>query len=98
MWATTPRPGARAATRPASSADRWSGRCGRYHLAEMAVAPDVIVDVSGSGRERGRAHGELLRDRIGESLERWDAEVAARMGIPAAYHVAGLLGATRFLP
>jgi hypothetical protein len=64
----------------------------------MAVAPDVIVDVSGSGRERGRAHGEGLRDRIAEALERWDAEVAERMGIPAAEHVAGLLGATRFRP
>jgi isopenicillin-N N-acyltransferase-like protein len=64
----------------------------------MAVAPDLIVDVSGSGRERGRAHGELLRDRIADALERWDAEVAERMGIPAADHVAGLLGATQFLP
>jgi isopenicillin-N N-acyltransferase like protein len=64
----------------------------------MAVAPDVIVDVSGSGRERGRAHGEILRDRIADALERWDAEVGERMGIPAAEHVAGLLGATRFLP
>jgi isopenicillin-N N-acyltransferase like protein len=64
----------------------------------MAVAPDVIVDVSGSDRERGRAYGEQLRDRIGGALERWDAEVAERMGIPAAEHVAGLLGATRFLP
>ena len=64
----------------------------------MAVAPDLIVDVSGSGRERGRAHGEALRERIGAGLERWDAQVAERMGIPPAEHVAGLLGATRFLP
>ena len=56
----------------------------------MAVAPDVIVDVSGSGRDRGRAHGEQLRDRIAGALERWDAEVAERMAIPAADHVAGL--------
>jgi hypothetical protein len=64
----------------------------------MAVAPDVIVDVSGSGRDRGRQHGEQLRDRIADALERWDAEVGERMGIPAADHVAGLLQATRFLP
>jgi isopenicillin-N N-acyltransferase like protein len=64
----------------------------------MAVAPDVIVDVSGSGRDRGRRHGEQLRDRIAGALERWDAEVGERMGVPAAEHVAGLLGATRFLP
>ena len=64
----------------------------------MAVAPDRIVHVSGSGRERGRAHGEALRERIGSGLERWDAEAAERMGVPAAEHVAGLLGATRFLP
>jgi hypothetical protein len=64
----------------------------------MAVAPDVIVDVSGSGRERGRMHGEILRNRIAGALERWDSEVGERMGIPAAAHVAGLLGATRFVP
>ncbi len=64
----------------------------------MAVAADRIVDVSGSGRARGRAHGELLRDRIGGALERWDAEAGQRMGITAAEHLAGLLGATRFLP
>jgi len=64
----------------------------------MAVAPDAIVDVSGSGRDRGRAHGEILRDRIAEALDRWDAEAGERMGIPAADHVAGLLDATRFLP
>ena len=64
----------------------------------MAVAPDVIVDVAGSGRERGRAHGEQLRDRIAGAIERWDADVAERMGVPAAEHVAGLLGETRFVP
>ena len=74
------------------------GRNRRYHPAEMAVAADRIVDVSGSGRARGRAHGELLRDRIGGALERWDAEAGQRMGITAAEHLAGLLGATRFLP
>jgi hypothetical protein len=64
----------------------------------MAVAPDVIVDVSGSGRDRGRAHGEILRDRIADALGRWDAEVGERMGIPAADHISGLLAATRFAP
>jgi hypothetical protein len=64
----------------------------------MAVAPDLIVDVAGSGRDRGRAHGEVLRGRIADALERWDAEVGERMGIPAADHVAGLLAATRFVP
>ncbi|HET7170404.1 MAG TPA: C45 family peptidase [Gaiellales bacterium] len=64
----------------------------------MAVAPDAIVDVSGSGRERGRAHGEQQRDRIAGALERWDADVGERLGITAAEHVAGLLEATRFLP
>jgi isopenicillin-N N-acyltransferase-like protein len=64
----------------------------------MAIAPDVIVDVSGSGGERGQMHGEILRERIADALERWDVEVGERMGIPASEHVEGLLSATRFLP
>ena len=63
----------------------------------MAIAPDLVVDVGGSGRERGRTHGEALRGRIVAGLERWDADVAARLRIDAAGHVAAFLAQTRFL-
>jgi isopenicillin-N N-acyltransferase-like protein len=63
----------------------------------MAVTPDAIVECRGSGRERGRAHGEALRERIHELLERWDADVAGRLGRPAAALVSDLVGTTGFV-
>ena len=63
----------------------------------MAVTPDAIVECRGSGRERGRAHGEALRGRIAALLERWDADAAARLGRPADALVHDLVGTTGFL-
>jgi predicted choloylglycine hydrolase len=36
-----------------------------------------IVDVAGDARERGRAHGEALREQIREAIERWLPRSAA---------------------
>ena len=63
----------------------------------MAVAPDAIVECRGNGRERGHAHGEALRERIAALLERWDADVAARVDRGPAALVAELVGATGFV-
>jgi isopenicillin-N N-acyltransferase like protein len=62
----------------------------------MAVSPDAIVECRGSGRDRGHAHGEALREQIHGLLERWDADVAARLGRPAASLVQDLVGTTGF--
>jgi isopenicillin-N N-acyltransferase like protein len=63
----------------------------------MAVTSQAIVECRGDGRERGRAHGEALRERIGALLERWDAGVAARLGRPAQTLVSGLVETTGFV-
>ncbi len=63
----------------------------------MAVTPDAIFDCRGSARERGRAHGEALRAPIGALLERWDADVAARLHRPPATLVSELVGTTGFV-
>jgi hypothetical protein len=63
----------------------------------MAVTPDAIVECRGDGRERGRAHGEALRERIHELLERWDADAARRLGRPAPVLVEELVGTTGFM-
>ena len=63
----------------------------------MAVTPDAIVECRGDGRERGRAHGEALRAAIDALLERWDADVAARLGRPPAGLVADLVGDDGFV-
>ena len=63
----------------------------------MAVTSDVVVECRGSGRERGRAHGEALRARIHGLLERWDADAERRLGRPAAALVAELAGTTGFV-
>jgi isopenicillin-N N-acyltransferase like protein len=63
----------------------------------VAVAPEAIVECRGSARERGRAHGEALRERIGGLLERWDADVAARLDRSPQQLVTDLVGETGFL-
>jgi hypothetical protein len=63
----------------------------------MAVTPAVIVDCRGAGRERGRAHGEALRTQIHALLERWDADVARRLGSPPATLVSALVETTGFV-
>ena len=56
------------------------------------------IDCVGTGRERGRAHGEHLRERIGEAIERWRGDAARRSGQSAADYAAGFLADTDFLP
>jgi isopenicillin-N N-acyltransferase like protein len=63
----------------------------------MAVTADVVVECRGGGRDRGRAHGEALRERIHGLLERWDADVAARLGRPPSMLVAELVETTGFV-
>jgi isopenicillin-N N-acyltransferase like protein len=63
----------------------------------MAVTSHAIVECRGDGRERGRAHGEALRERIGGLLERWDAGVAGRLGRPPQTLVSGLVETTGFV-
>jgi isopenicillin-N N-acyltransferase-like protein len=63
----------------------------------MAVTSQTIVECRGAGRERGRAHGEALRERIGGLLERWDADVATRLGRPPQTLVSALVETTGFV-
>jgi len=62
----------------------------------MAVTSHAIVECRGDGRERGRAHGEALREPIQGLLERWDAAVAARSGQPSQALVSALIETTGF--
>lgn len=63
----------------------------------MAVTSHEIVECRGDGRARGRAHGEALRERICGLLERWDTDVAARLGRPPQTLVSGLVETTGFV-
>ncbi len=56
-----------------------------------------IVDVSGSPRELGRAHGEEMRTTIAEGLQHWLEMIAAETGSRAEDYVASFLGSTDFL-
>jgi isopenicillin-N N-acyltransferase like protein len=62
----------------------------------VAATREAIVECRGDGRERGRAHGEALREEIHELLERWDADAADRVGRPAPEYVSALVGSTGF--
>jgi isopenicillin-N N-acyltransferase like protein len=63
------------------------------------VTPGLrIVEVSGSLRELGRAHGEEMRTTIAEGLQRWKEVIAAETGLSGEAFVASFLGSTDFLP
>src|SRR5579862_248626 len=65
----------------------------------MPDLPSTLpIDCPGSGRERGRAHGEQLRDRIHGALDRWQTNAVRRSGSGAADYAAGFLADTDFLP
>src|SRR6202035_217855 len=57
-----------------------------------------IVDVSGSPRELGRAHGEEMRTTIAEGLQRWLELIAVETGLRGEPYVASFLESTDFLP
>ena len=63
----------------------------------MAVTSHAIVECRGDGRKRGRAHGEALREPIHGLLERWDADVAARLAGPPQALVSRLVETTGFV-
>jgi hypothetical protein len=55
-----------------------------------------VVDVSGSRREIGRAHGEEARSLIGRGLERWFGVIEPRLHTSGEAYVASFLDATEF--
>ena len=68
-----------------------------FHNRCATLNPPTIpvLDLKGSGKERGRAHGEALRDPIGELVARWKAELASVWGDPDGY-IREFLSDTRF--
>lgn len=55
-----------------------------------------VIELKGTARERGQAHGEALRPRIAESLARWRADIAAAYDSDVDGFIVAFLGATRF--
>lgn len=58
----------------------------------------AVIEISGSPRERGRAHGEGLRDLARARDERWRHEIETNCGIPAERFIERFLAETKFLP
>ena len=62
------------------------------------TAPGLrVVELAGTPREVGLAHGEELRSIIGDGLRRWFAEIEARRRIAADAYIASFLAATDFV-
>ena len=57
-----------------------------------------VVVLEGTPRERGRIHGEQLRDQIVDDLARWAEDAAERTRMPSAEYVGRFLADTHFLP
>jgi isopenicillin-N N-acyltransferase-like protein len=55
-----------------------------------------VLQLSGTPRNRGRAHGEALRKPIAELRERWRASLVSRFGAHPDRFIATFLAETRF--
>jgi len=62
----------------------------------MTIKVDV-VDVAGTSREMGRAHGEGMRDRIARGLDAWLGVVGGQTGMAGASYVDSFLSGTDFV-
>lgn len=74
-------------------------RCYSTHMTEQSLkSPLRVIEVSGDGRARGRAHGEELRPLVHEHLARYLDAIAADLGTDPRAYLQGFLRDTRFLP
>ena len=55
-----------------------------------------VLVLEGSAAERGRQHGEALRDEVRASLSRFLDDAAVRMGVPGERYVERFLAETAF--
>lgn len=56
----------------------------------------TVIEIGGTGTDRGTAHGEALRSPIADALTRWREHVAVRERRRPSEYVAGFLGSTGF--
>ena len=66
--------------------------------ASTATAQPAMVTLRGSAYERGRTHGETLRESIRNLTVKWKADLAANTGRDADQFIAAFLRDTDFLP
>jgi len=57
-----------------------------------------LVEVSGAGRARGRAHGESMRGLIIEHLGRWEDQLRKDLTLSPAKYAEAFFAETNFLP
>ncbi len=62
----------------------------------MRTADMPVIELRGSGRERGHRYGETLRAEIAHLLDRWEEQIARDTGQPAKALVDDIVGETRF--
>jgi isopenicillin-N N-acyltransferase-like protein len=63
----------------------------------MATDSIPTVELSGTPRERGRRHGEALREQIAAVREQWLDSLTARFGVDPNAFIETFLGETRFI-
>lgn len=56
-----------------------------------------MVELDGTGRSRGQAHGEELRSLIAQAMDRWRTRIAEQYGCSPEGYVRDFLGSTRFV-
>ncbi|MBW2366899.1 MAG: hypothetical protein JRH15_03335 [Deltaproteobacteria bacterium] len=67
-------------------------------MSERNRGLPIIVLEGKSPRERGRAHGETLKDMIREHRDRWEQNMHSDTGLDMETYLAQLLSETNFIP
>lgn len=62
----------------------------------MRTADMPVIELRGSGRERGRHYGETLKAEIAHLLDRWEEQIRRDTGQPARTLIEDIVDETRF--
>jgi hypothetical protein len=74
------------------------GESDQTHRSEYRSDRPVVLDLPSDPFERGRIHGEALKEEIHRQVGSWESDLVAGFGVEPEAFVQGFLAATDYLP